>query len=221
LSALSADQLLQGLRSNMTGDSSWNSIDSVRYRYDEAERASVLEIAGTGPLNWDRDSDQTSRSMALPGGGFSPPGRRQRAADQDQKAPFYDEPNFSCHVTTVRLPADTKEQNWSFNSTFDSKIYGQLYYRAFDRRDGSVRMIRGSRTEQPEIDAAAAQRDNARLNRFDNSMAWLSYTPGKPFTVPAGTAPVPATYEGDWLHSSDACLPKDLRPATSIAANAN
>jgi hypothetical protein len=42
-------------------------------------------------------------------------------------------------------------------------------------------------------------------------MAWLSYTPGKPFTVPADTKPVPATYEGDWLHSAEACLPKDLR----------
>jgi transglutaminase-like putative cysteine protease len=211
LSALSRDQLLQGLRGNLTGDSSWNSIESVSYRYDEAERASVLEITGTGPLNWDRDSNQLERSMSLPGGGFSPPGRRQRSADQDQKAPFYDEPNFSCHVTTVRLPADTRPQDWSFNSTFENTIYGHLYYRAFDRREGSLRMIRGSRTEQPEIEATVADRDNARLSKFDNSMAWLSYKPGQSFTVPAGTSPVPATYEGDWLHSAEACLPPGKR----------
>jgi transglutaminase-like putative cysteine protease len=211
LSVLSADQLLQALRSSLTGDSNWNSIESVRYRFDEPEQASILEIIGTGPLDWDRDSDDGQRSMALPGGGFSPPGRRQRAADQDQKAPFYDDPDFNCYVTTVRLPADTKAQNWSFNSTYENTIYGHLYYRAFDRRDGSVRMIRGSRTEQPEIDVAVADRDNARLSKFNNSMAWLYYDPGKPFTVPADTKPVPATYEGDWLHSVQACLPPDKR----------
>jgi transglutaminase-like putative cysteine protease len=206
-SALSADQLLQALRSNLTGDSTWNSIESVRYHFDEAERASVLEITGTGPLNWDKDSGDKQRSMSLPGGGFSPPGRRQRAADQDQKAPFYDEPDFNCYVTTVRLPTDTRPENWSFNTTYENTIYGHLYYRAFDRRDGSVRMIRGSRTQRPEIDVASAERDNARLSKFDNSMAWLYYHPADNFAVPANGTRVPATYEGDWLHSADACLP--------------
>jgi hypothetical protein len=206
---LSADQLLQGFRSNLTGDSNWNTIDSVRYRFDEEERASVLEIAGTGPLNWDKDSGDMQRSMSLPGGGFSPPGRRQRAPDQDQKAPFYDEPDFNCYVTTVRLPTDTDVKDWSFNSTYDNTIYGHRYYRAFDRRDGAVRMIRGSRTQNPQIDVAAAERDNARLSKFDNSMAWLSYDPTDAFAVPAAGARVPATYEGDWLHAADACLPSN------------
>jgi hypothetical protein len=211
LSALSNDQLLQALRGSLTGGSNWNSIDSVSYRFDEGERASVLEIDGTGPINWDKDRDAGRRSLSLPGGGFSPPDRRQRASDQDQKAPFYNEPNFNCYVTTVRLPSDTKPANWSYNSTYDTSLYGRLYYRAFDLRDGSLRMIRGSRTQRTEIDAAEAARDNARLSGFDNSMAWLYYDPVGSEAHPAGGQPVPASYEGDWLHSAAACLPKDLR----------
>lgn len=207
-SALTADQLLQAFRSNLTGESSWNSIDSVTYRFDPGERASVLEIAGTGPVDWDIDGAE--RSLALPGGGFSPPGRRQRAADQDQAAPFYDEPSFNCYVTTLRLPKDTDPENWRFNSMFDTSIYGHVYYRAFDRRDGSLRLVRGSRTERPEIDPVSAARDNERLARFDNSMAWATYDPDRTMKLPASFPKVAATYEGDWLHSAEACLPKDL-----------
>jgi hypothetical protein len=210
LSALTPDQLLQAFRSSLNGESSWNSIESVKYRFDVAERASILEIAGTGPIDWERD-DGGPRTIALPGGGFSPPARRQRPADQDQSAPFYDEPEFSCYVTTMRVPDDTKLENWSYNSTFDTHYYGNLYYRAFDRRDGSLRMIRGSRTEQPEIQRPQAERDNGRLARFDNSMARLTYDPSANVPAKNGQAPVPATYEGDWVHASEACLPADLR----------
>jgi hypothetical protein len=211
MSALSSDQLLQAFRSSLTGDSNWNSIDAVKYHFDEGERASVLEISGTGPLNWDKDDVPPKHSMSLPGGGFSPPDRRQRAPDQDQAAPFYKAPDFNCYVTTVRLPTDTKPGNWSYNSTYDTTMYGNLYYRAFDLRDGSLRMIRGSRTQQTEIGADQAARDNARLKDFDNSMAWLYYDPAATGSTKAGAARVPATYEGDWLHSADACLPKEFR----------
>ena len=209
MSALSSDQLLQALRGSLTGDSNWNSIDAVKYHYDEAERASVLEISGMGPVNWDKD-DAPRRSLSLPGGGFSPPDRRQRAPDQDQKAPYYNDPDFNCYVTTVRLPTNTKPGNWSYNTTFATMMYGELYYRAFDLRDGSLRMVRGMRAQQTEITPAQAALDNARLGSFDNSMAWLNYDPAGTGS-PAGPFRVPATYEGDWLHSADACLPEALR----------
>jgi hypothetical protein len=211
LSAVTPDQMLQAFRGNLTGDSSWDSIESVKYRFDVAQRASVLEIVGTGPVDWDRDDGDGTRSLALPGGGFPPPGRRQRAADQDQTPPFYDEPDFNCHVTTVRVPAETRLENWRYNSTFDTKLYGHLYYRTFERRDGSVRMIRGSRTEQAEIDRTQAERDNGRVARFDNSMAWVTYDPAQDLPLDTGQADVPATYEGDWVNSADACLPGDMR----------
>lgn len=209
LSSLTPDQLLQAFRSNLSGDSSFTSVESVEYRFDAAERASIFEIVGTGPVDWDLDDDGT-RSLSLPGGGFYPPSRRQRQADQDQKAPFYDEPVFNCHVTTLRVPAETQLESWGFNSTIDLQLFGHLFYRAFDRRDGSLRMIRGSRTEQLEIDRARAARDNGRLARFDNSMANITYYPEESFPIESPQAPVPATYERDWVQSSQACLPPDM-----------
>lgn len=211
LSAVTPDQLLQAFRGNLTGESSWDSIESVKYRFDVAQRASVLEITGTGPIDWDSNEGDGTRALALPGGGFSPPGRRQRASDQDQAAPFYDEPGFSCHVTTVRVPDETRLENWSVNSTFDTTLYGHLYYRKFERRDGSVRMVRASRTQEVEIDRAHAERDNGRLARFDNSKAWVTYDPGQDLPVGVGQVSVPATYEGDWVNTSEACLPNDMR----------
>ena len=141
------------------------------------------------------------------------PSRRQRAATQQADAPFYDAPVFNCYVTTVRLPGDTRPEHWSHNSTFDTLIYGHLYYRAFERRDATIRMIRGSRTDRLEIDPEKAERDNARLARFDNSMAWIYYTPGTKQALDPASSGVPATWEGDWLRKSDACLPADVRPS--------
>lgn len=210
-SALTPDQMLQAFRNDLTGESSWDSIESVAYRFDVTQRASVLEVTGTGPIDWDRDDGDGTRSLALPGGGFNPPGRRQRASEQDQTAPFYDDSGFNCYVTTMRVPSETKLENWRYNSTFDSQLYGRLYYRAFERRDGAVRMIRGSRTEQVEIDRARAERDNGRLARFDNSMAWLTYDPSMEVPIRQTEMSVQATYEGDWVNAADACLPGDMR----------
>jgi transglutaminase-like putative cysteine protease len=210
VSALTDAQLLEAFRNELTGESGWESIESVSYRFDAPARAGVLKIVGLGPVDWDDDGGGR-RSLSLPGGGFYPPPKRQRPAGQDQGAPFYDEPDFNCYATTVKLPADTKPEEWGHNSTFDTVIYGHLYYRAFERRGSSIRMVRGSRTEQPEIDKQQAERDNARLERFDNSRAWIYYTPGRQADVPRVSAGVPATYEGDWLKSSEACLPADMR----------
>src|SRR3546814_16609263 len=90
-------------------------------------------------------------SSDLPGGGFSPPERRARAADQNQVLPYYSAPEFDCRVTTLRLPAATDAANWSFKPGYDTRIFGMNYYRAFDLRGGAIRMIRGLRVEQPEI----------------------------------------------------------------------
>jgi transglutaminase-like putative cysteine protease len=209
-SALTSDQLLQAFRSTLTGSSQWNTVESVRYRYDVPARASVLEIEGTGPINWD-SRDSHGRSLALPGGGFSPPSRRQRAADQDQSAPFYNQPEFGCSVTTVRLPKDTDPGEWDYNSTFDASLFGRIYYRMMERRGETFRMVRGSRIERTEISPAQATRDNARIESFDNSKAVLYYTPGRSAPEPRGMTPVPATWEGDWVHSAQFCLPEDLR----------
>ena len=209
-SALSDGQLLQAFRNDLTGESGWNVIETVAYHFDVPARAGILEITGTGPIDWEDDGNG-NRSLSLPGGGFSPPSRRQRAASQSSEAPFYDAPDFNCYVTTVRLPSDTKPETWSFNTSFDTVMFGSLYYRAFERRDATIRMIRGSRTEQTEIGALEAERDNLRLANFDNSRAWIYYTPTKRVAAPPGGAEVPAAYEGDWLRAANHCLPPDMR----------
>lgn len=204
-SSVNSAQLLAAFRQNAIGDV-WQTIEDVKWRYDEAAGASVLTITGTGAVTWDNDGGGV-RSLALAGGGFSPPDRRVRSPDQNQAAPFYAKPEYSCYATTVRLPTTTRPEQWSAKPSFDTRMFGREYYRAWELRDGAVRMIRGSRVEQPEIDPATAQRDNARIAGFDNSMAWITFDPaGKKAAVGKGEK-VPATYEIDWTGAAVPCLP--------------
>lgn len=209
-SVLTPDQLLTTFRSSLTGSQQWDSVEAVDYRYDPATQASVLTITGTGPVDWD-EYDDGEYQLVLPGGGFSPPSRRQRAADQDQSAPYGSDQGYSCYATTVRLPEGTALENWGYNSVFDTKIYGRIYYRMMERRDDhTLRMVRGSRAEQPEIGAETAQRDNARLAKFDNSKANLTYDPGRVMEPWGHRTSVPATYEIDWTGADVPCLPRDV-----------
>jgi hypothetical protein len=155
-------------------------------------------------VDWDDDGNG-ARSLALPGGGFNPPERRVRAADENQNVPFYTKPEYICHVTTVRLPSSTQAKQWSSKASFDTHIFGRNYYRAWDLRDGSIRMVRGSRIEQPEIDAASAQRDNGRIAAFDNSMGWIFYRPSSQRAAVGNGEKVPATYDFDWTANDVPC----------------
>lgn len=205
LSGVTSAQLLSALRQKMVGDT-WQAIDDVKWRYDLKAQASVLTISGSGTINWDDDGDG-AKSLTLPGGGFSPPQRRIRPAEQKQDLPYYNEPEFNCYVTTVRLPQATKADHWSHNSSFQTRIFGRTYYRAFELHDGAVRMVRGSRVEQREIDAAAAKRDNVNITAFDNSMASIYYDPADKQSPGKAKASVPATYEIDWTADHVPCLP--------------
>lgn len=204
LSGATPAQLLSALRQQMSGGP-WQTIEEARWRYDETAQASILTISGTGTVDWD-DAGGGSKSLILPGGGFNPPARRARAADQNQNLPYHNTPEFACHVTTVRLPEATNPRHWSFNTAFDTRIFGRNYYRAFELRDGAIRMVRGSRVEQQEIDAAAARRDNDRIAAFDNTMARISYDPTGARSAAASGRSVPATYEIDWTADNVPCL---------------
>lgn len=207
LSGLTQPQLLSAFRQNAVGDL-FQSIADVQWRYDPAARASILTIVGTGTVNWE-DEGAGVKALSLPGGGFNPPERRVRPADQDQNAPYYSQPSFSCFVTTVRLPESTPVSHWSFNTSFDTRMFGRDYHRAFEMRGGAIRMIRGSRVEQPEIDSATAVRDNARIAAFDNSMARISYDPAHAGASGANGRHVPATYEIDPAAGNVPCLAPD------------
>jgi transglutaminase-like putative cysteine protease len=203
-SSVTDDQLASGMRQRLEGSSSWNTIDKVTWRFDPVELASVLEITGSGPVEWE-DGGAGSRSLTLPGGGFYPPGRRQRSADQDQTPPFYIKPEFDCRVTTVRLPTTTAQKEWSFNKAIDTIMFGQTFRRSFEKRDGSIRMIRSKRTLQTEIDPQTAKQDNERIAKFDNSTAFIYHDPGS-IDGPDAAETVPATYEIDWVADPGACL---------------
>lgn len=214
LSSVTPPQLLEAFRQKMIGET-FQSIDAAEWRYDVKARASVLRIIGKGKIDWEKQGGE-GRSLALPGGGFSPPERRIRASDQDQAAPYAIKPDYSCDVTTVRIPATTKPAQWSLSSSFDTEILGRNYYRTMGLKDGSIRMIRGSRSEKLEIDASSAARDNERIARFDNSKAVVYFEPvGTSIETDRGT-PVPATYDFDWLAADVPCLaPDKVHPAGS------
>lgn len=207
LSALTPAQVLNGFRQQGVGDT-WQTIDDARWRYDSRAQASILTVSGTGTVDWDDDGNG-ARSITLPGGGFNPPERRVRPAEQNQDLPYYNEPTFTCYVTTVRLPGSTLASQWSYNTSFDTRIFGRNYYRAFELRDGAIRMVRGSRIEQRELDAATARQDNARVGAFDNTMAWIAYNPSQVRSVAAAGSRVPATYEIDWTADNVPCLSSD------------
>lgn len=203
-SAATPAQLLNAFRQNAIGDT-WQTIEDVQWRYDQKAQASVLTIIGTGAVDWDDDGDGV-KSLALPGGGFNPPEKRIRAAEQDQAVPFYNKPNFDCYVTTVRLPTTTKAEQWSHKDDINNRMFGRAYYRAFDIYEGSLRMIRGARIEDKEVPAAKAQRDNDRLAVFDNSMAWITYDPSGKNIATQAIRRVPATFEIDWTADNVPCL---------------
>ena len=208
-SALTQRQIEDGFRAE-EGGNEWNTIDSVTYRYDEKTAASILRIEGTGPVDWD-DEGGGAYDLVLPGGGFSPPPRRGRPQDQDQEAPYYIEPSYSCHATTVRLPEGTSLKNWGYNTNYDTMLYGRVYYRQMEEReDGTIRMVRGSRVEMPEITAERVERDNGRLSSFDNSKAVIEYDPDRVMNPYGKPTEVPAVYEIDWTGSDAPCLPVDM-----------
>ncbi|WP_232492323.1 DUF3857 domain-containing transglutaminase family protein [Novosphingobium kaempferiae] len=203
-SALTPAQMLSGFRQQAIGDT-WQTIDDVKWHYDRKAQASVLTISGTGTVDWD-DGGDGAKSLALPGGGFNPPEKRLRAAEQDQSLPYYNKPDFDCRVTTVRLPEKTRPGQWTHKDDIDNRMFGRSYYRAFDVRDGALRMVRGLRVEQKEVDAARALHDNGRVASFDNSMAWITYDPAAADTDNKAGRPVPATYDIDWTADGVPCL---------------
>jgi transglutaminase-like putative cysteine protease len=203
-SPVSSNQLSAALRQQLVGPL-WQSIDTVKWHFDEKAQASVLTIIGTWTIDWSNDGG-AARSYALPGGGFSPPDRRARSADQNQQVPFYRKPEYQCSVTTLRVPAQTRLERWSTKDGFDTVLFGTHYYRGLERRDGAIRIIRGLRVEHPEVEAESARKDNGRVATFDNSMAWASYDPASSAPLAKPTTGIPATDEMDWTADNVPCL---------------
>ena len=203
-SAATHAQLLDIFRQHAIGEA-FQQIEDVQWHYDQKAGASVLTVSGTGTVSWEDDGNG-AKSLALPGGGFNPPDRRVRAAGSGQGVPFYTKPEYSCNVTTVRLPTTTQAKQWSAKPSFDTLIFGRHYHRAWELRDGTIRMVRSSRVDQPEIDESIAQRDNGRISSFDNSMGNIFYDPSSQKSVVGNGEKVPATFDYDWTSEIVPCL---------------
>lgn len=203
-SAVTSAELLSGIRQQAIGDT-WQTIEEAKWHYDLKAQASVLTIIGTGKIDWD-DYGDGAKALALPGGGFNPPSKRIRAADQNQDIPYVNKPEYSCHVTTVRVPSTTDVDQWSSKSGFSTRIFGRNYYRAFDFRGDAVRMVRGSRVELQEIDAATARADNERIAKFDNSKGYIFYEPSSKNYGVSSAVKIPTTSEIDWTSDNVPCL---------------
>jgi hypothetical protein len=203
-STVTPGQMLEAFRQSLTGDF-WQTIDSAAWRYDIKAQASVLTIKGTGTVDWEK-GDDGARSLALPGGGFSPPERRAPVSDGRKNVPFYTKPEFECYATTLRLPGNTEARRWSATAGFDQRLFGRNYYRAWDIRDGAIRMIRASRIERTEIDPATAERDNGRIPSFDNSKGYVTYsTKGTDKPITRDRA-IPTPDEMDWTAENVPCI---------------
>ncbi len=212
LSAIGAGQFEASVRNDLAGSEAWDSVERVTYRFDKVTRAAIVTIAGTGPIDWEKEDGYTY--TRLPGGGFNPPGRRQRAPGDNRDAPFYTEPFYTCYVTTMRLPTDTKLEEWSVNYSIDTILFGRVFYRRFHLApDRTLRFVRGSRVEQTEIPPTTAERDNGLLNLFDNEMALLYWEEGATEDQSDEQQPIPATFEFDWTGAAAPCLPENLRKA--------
>lgn len=203
-SAATRAQMLDAFRQHAIGET-FQQIDDVQWHYDKKAGASILTVSGTGTVNWEND-DNGAKSLALPGGGFNPPERRIRAAGSGQGVPFYAKPEYSCNVTTIRLPTSTQAKQWSSKPSFDTLIFGRHYHRAWELRDGTIRMIRGSRVDQPEIDESIAERDNGRISSFDNSMGYIFFSPNSRTSAVGNGERVPATFDYDWTSEVVPCL---------------
>ncbi|WP_051279385.1 DUF3857 domain-containing protein [Hellea balneolensis] len=220
-SALTAEQLKTGYKNALTGSDAWNVVEDVTYRYDTDSQASILTIKGTGPVDWEKKS-RGIYTLTLPGGGFSPPSRRQRSEGEYGDIPFYSKRSYSCHVTTVRLPDATKLKNWGYNTTYQNEIFGRRYYRMMERHDDrSIRMVRSSRVEDQEITTQKATHDNERISNFDNSMAIIEYNPNKVMIPWGNQKPVPATYDMDWTGSDVPCQPAIISPESRAVSRQN
>lgn len=52
--SVSAAQLEAAVRGNLTGSGQWDSVESVKYRFDRANHAGILTLSGVAPVKWEK-----------------------------------------------------------------------------------------------------------------------------------------------------------------------
>lgn len=171
----------------------WVEPDKTTWRYDETRDLLVFTMNGEGTPEWE-GSDREGRRLRVENAGFPKPDRLHRPAEQDQAAPWLvaDFPDYSCWVTTIRLPVDIGRWRWDHNSRpVNLKLGGVSYWREASLTGGVMRTVMSQRAEQREMTAAEAAALNQRLPSFNDKVsnvfqvAALNQTGA---TAPAGPA---------------------------------
>jgi hypothetical protein len=210
LRAMTEDAAAEAIKRNL--NDGWIKPEKVSWKYDRDTAALSLTTVGPADLDWEYDDKARPGETAylyLPQGGFSPPDKRERPADENQTLPYAnDSSRFSCSVVRMRLP---KMQGFSWAITargIDRSLGGVAYYRLANLADNTIQMVRASRTEKAELSPAEAVVANGQIDDFDNSKAWVASVPVKA----AGTGSqiagkLPDLDAIDWLKETDICLP--------------
>lgn len=205
LTMMSSDTAKQAIEKQYGG---WIDPEEADWRYDEDTGAIAITVSGPGDLDWDTDEDYPGYVQTyLPQGGFSPPGRRERPSAQDQTLPYVNSgAEFSCSVTRVRLP-EVEDSAWVLTAkAIKTQMFGVAYYRLANLSNGTVEMVRSSRTLENEIPASLATKDNGRIDDFENSKASVRTEVSHSRANLQVDGELPDFDSIDWIKESDICL---------------
>jgi len=217
LAALSKPDADRALDSYWRQQAGWVEPDTVGWTYDERQAAIVLDLTGTGPLEWSGDAAE-GHSYTIPGAGFYAPDYMRRAKDQDQAAPWaIDFPRYRCWATTIRLPAESAKWGWTYSAKdMNQKLAGTAYWRAAGLSGNVMRTVMSRRSLMPEISSADAAAVNRQIPKFDNNMSSVYQTDKAAGEKPAVTK-APFGDDIDWLNNAAPCSAPPAAPAAATA----
>ncbi|MET0372617.1 MAG: transglutaminase, partial [Sphingobium sp.] len=206
LAAMSAEDAERAVQTYFRQQAAWIDPDKVDWRFDEKAGAVVLNIAGTGKVDWEGSAEDGMRHD-VEGAGFYAPDLRKRPKEQDQAAPWaITYPRFRCWSTTLRLPRPDGAWQWNITGKRVNRALGGVaYWRGIALKDNVLRTVMSSRALTPEISAAEASVANEAIPGFDNKISRIE----QDFAIKAPVGRVePLLAEGDaidWLASVTPC----------------
>lgn len=216
LAIMPVEDAASALKTEFRKDNAWFLPEQAQWRYDEKAAAVILNVSGTGDLEWKKYDDPGAVGWTIFGYGYYPPARRERLNARDNSLPWAIEfPVFNCFVTTLRLPAPGAGLKWDHSGNDMSQaIAGTTYWRMAELKDGIFRMISSTRNEVPEISAASAAAANARIADFDNNTASVfmarKVDPAPMRQIPVKSiTEVPTADAVDWVADDTLCVPRE------------
>jgi TonB family protein len=193
----------------------WIEPEKTAWRYDEARDLLVFTMSGEGTPDWE-GNEREGHSLTIENAGFPKPERLHRPAEQDQGAPWRVAgfPDYSCWVTTIKLPVEVGRWRWEHDSRpVNLTMGGVSYWREASLGGGVMRTVMSKRAGQREISAAEAAALNQRLSSFNDDVSSVFQVA----SVNQATASVPAAPAIDWTDPAAPCGPSGA-PAAAAAS---